>query len=234
VKKFKHKLFKIGLLKFPRMPLVFKKIGSKKERIALWEITESEAFFLKKLQLNNAENAEFSAIHAPSRRVEWLAGRWILHQVSGKKTRLFVEKTAAGKPFWPTENQTSFSLSHSAGKFAAAIVSEKPCGIDFQFFTEKLHRIAPKFLNEKEIPFAADLDFLHVVWGAKEAIFKAFGRGEVDFKRHLFVEKVDTAETPTTATGSFQRAEIRLDYDLFFEKIKIAQTDWMLVWAIEK
>jgi 4'-phosphopantetheinyl transferase len=219
------------------MPLILKKIGTKKEIIGLWEITETENFFLEKLNLNVNENAEFSRIHSPARRLEWLAGRWVLHQVSGKKHRFFVEKTSAGKPFWTAENAAFFSLSHSAGKFAAAIVSEKPCGIDFQFFTEKMHRIAPKFLNEKELFFADDLDFLHFVWGAKESIFKAFGRGEVDFKRHLFVEKKDSAllaKTPKTAPGSFQRAEIRLDYDLFFDKMTIAQTDWMLVWAIEK
>ncbi len=177
------------------------------------------------------ELAELAEIHAPSRRLEWLAGRMVLHQISDKKQRPEIQKTATGKPFWPDGPARFFSITHSSGKVAGAIVSDKPCGIDVQVFTKKIRRIGPRFLNQKELA-ENELtdDFLHQTWGAKEAMFKAWGHGGVDFRQHLSVGKIEDGR----AIGQFQRAGAAMVFDLFFEKIWLENEPFMLVRAVEK
>ena len=130
------------------MPLIFKKKGALGETLGCWKIEEPEVFFLEKLDLAPTELAELSEIHG-ARRLEWLAGRLILHQISGKKRRLEISKTSTGKPFWPSDPAHFFSISHSVGKVAAAIISKKNCGLDIQIFTEKNPPDRPTFFRRK-------------------------------------------------------------------------------------
>ena len=60
-----------------------------------------------------------------------------------------------------------------------------PCGLDIEQRNAKIGRIARKFVNAEEEAFcsATDLDRLHIIWGAKEAMFKWYGLGGVDFRK---------------------------------------------------
>ncbi|MBK8429722.1 MAG: hypothetical protein IPL27_28915 [Lewinellaceae bacterium] len=67
-------------------------------QFGIWQIAEAEAFFREDLPLSVQEEAEW-ALHKGIRRLEWLAGRWLLHKLSGSVQRMPLAKTAFSKPF---------------------------------------------------------------------------------------------------------------------------------------
>jgi phosphopantetheinyl transferase (holo-ACP synthase) len=74
-------------------------------------------------------------------------------------------------------------------------------GVDIELITPRINRVAEKFLNEGEMHFFNEdyvlfleqwgmkgrmqQEFLTLIWSAKEALFKWYGLGELDFKRHM-------------------------------------------------
>jgi len=82
------------------------------------------------------------------RRLEWLAGRWLVHEMSGASERLVCEADSYGKPHL-TNSPLEMSLSHS-NEVAAAILAPQSVGIDIQKLVAKIERIAHKYMCESE------------------------------------------------------------------------------------
>ena len=99
-------------------------------------------------------------------------------------------KDVHGKPFLHNSTQ-HVSISHSH-ELAAAIIADEVVGIDIQKVVEKIERIAERFLNAEELNFISPslyrLEQLHVCWCAKEALYKAYGKRELDFCCHLLLD----------------------------------------------
>ena len=136
----------------------------------------------------------------PHKRLQHLAGRFLLQFLFPDFPYALIQIADTRKPFLPNE-QYHFSISH-CGDYAAAIVSsDKRVGIDIEMITPRIENIANKFLapaenqffNEDYLSLLAQrnmgtqlrLEFLTLIWSAKEAIFKWYGDGEVDFKKHM-------------------------------------------------
>lgn len=64
-------------------------------------------------------------------------------------------------------------------------------GIDIEFITARLFKIKHKFLHPQELRFInaqpghQHLNLLSILWSSKEAIYKWYGNGEVDFKEMM-------------------------------------------------
>jgi 4'-phosphopantetheinyl transferase len=74
----------------------------------------------------------------------------------------------------------------------AAIVSKKSTvGIDIEAIQQKIEKVSHKFLSPDERAF---MDLHHnlahktVCWSAKEAVYKWYGLGSIDFKEHIHLE----------------------------------------------
>ena len=67
-------------------------------------------------------------------------------------------------------NANFISISHSNGYFALYI-SKFPNGVDIQTFKERMSGGSHFFLTEEEKKWSSHID-LHLIWSAKEAIFK--------------------------------------------------------------
>jgi len=72
------------------------------------------------------------------------------------------------------------------------------------------------------------LEHLHFYWGAKEAVYKAHGRKQLDFRSNIFIQPFDYQETGKTNAVISKDTE-RLEYELFYEKM----SDYVLVWCVE-
>ena len=156
--------------------------------IGIWNIEEYESFFSSRLHLFEDEQLETESLNN-RKRLEWFAGRYLLHDMLGVDDRIHCRKDIFGKPFL-NDDHRHISLSHSQD-FAAVIVSEHSVGIDIQYLTEKIERIAPKFMTTSEfasVGKAHRLEQLHVYWGAKESLYKAYGKRSLDFRDHIFLD----------------------------------------------
>jgi len=209
------------------MPLLFTRKIIEHTHIALWEIVEEEHFFTKKMTLTETEIERLNQIKG-GRRLEWLAGRWLLHEMSGTSERLICEADSYGKPHL-IHSPLEMSLSHS-NEVAAAILAPESVGIDIQKLVVKIERIAHKYMREVESESLNEyrIEHLHIYWGAKEALYKAYGRRELDFRKHILIEPFDYQENGMT-TGRIAKGDFEANYKIFFEKIG----EYVLVYAIE-
>lgn len=237
------------------MPLLLTRHPFPGTTFGLWQIAEEEAFFREELPLASGEETEMAKLKNDLRRSEWLAGRWLLHKLSGAPQRLPLAKDAFSKPFFPENEHLACSLSHSHGIVGALIRewSEAPeapspksqipnpryltCGCDIQMLVEKMPRLAPKFLNLTEEQFVAgfdpstQFDLLHVFWTAKEALYKAYGLKELDFRAHLQVTVSEWQGGSGRGYGVVKKNDFHESFHLFFEKTDIPGAG-ELIWTV--
>lgn len=213
------------------MPLSLQqKFPNKPGEFAIWNIEESEEFFRIQMELAPIEEEQVNRIKGEGRRLEWLASRYLIHLMSGRKKRGIILKDEFGKPHLE-DSDFHIAISHSNGK-AAAIAAPYLVGIDLQKLVGKIERIAHKYMREKEmesLKSATRLEHLHIYWGAKEALYKAYGRKELDFRQHLFVTPFDYDLSIGKATGKVKKGSFDVSFDLFYQLID----DFMLVYALE-
>jgi 4'-phosphopantetheinyl transferase len=218
------------------MPLLSIKRPFSGASFGIWQITESEDFFSHDLPLA-PEEADELAQHKGIRRLEWLASRWLLHQLTGMPQRIPLAKDAFSKPFFLEKPEFSCSLSHSHGIVAALLV-ECPMqqlsiqiGCDLQVLVPKMTRLAPKFINDLEFSFLQkrspehQYDLMHILWTAKEAMYKAYGLKALDFRRDMQVNEFSWDGYTATAKGFVRKSAVNLSFDLYIEKSTLPDTE---------
>lgn len=157
---------------------------------AVWKITESEDELLSMARLTSAEKADYEQIRHPNKRMEYAAGRLVLRKIVEQRHKEFhgIFKDDCGKPFLNVHSE-AISMSHSYPLAGAIIHQQQQAGIDIERPQPKLFRIAHKFLTEEELGLPdKDESTLCIYWCAKEALYKIYGRRQVIFSEHLFVE----------------------------------------------
>ncbi|HVV05270.1 MAG TPA: 4'-phosphopantetheinyl transferase superfamily protein [Puia sp.] len=178
------------------MPLFYQHNINQDTKLGIWHIEEPESFFLEKVPLKRD-------VSHPSKRLQHLAGRYLLSYLFPDFPLEEIQIADTRQPFLANEKY-HFSISH-CGKYAAAIVSgNSRVGVDIEQITPRIETIAGKFLTDEEAHYFNEeyaqfleqwglrgrvhQEFLTLIWSAKEAIFKWYGRGELDFKRHMQLE----------------------------------------------
>jgi 4'-phosphopantetheinyl transferase len=153
--------------------------------VGIWKIEEDELYFTTQLGIH------FNHIHHPKRRLETLAGRFLLTQLQDNFPIHHIVYSISGKPVLETNNNLHFSISHSFPYVAAMIHPSRSVGIDIQSWKPSIMHIKSKFLSETELKFIDDNIYnIHKVWCVKEAVYKYQGLRGVDFKLHMPITKV--------------------------------------------
>ncbi len=167
------------------MPLIYQQHINEHTKLGVWHITEAESFFLQTVPLEKV------IIH-PHKRLQHLAGRYLLKALFPDFPLALIKIASTNKPFLPDEAY-HFSISH-CGNYAAAMVSRtERVGADIEQFANKAERLQHKFLSEDELKLANDWDldvFFTLMWSIKEALFKWYSFGKIDFKRHLKINNI--------------------------------------------
>jgi 4'-phosphopantetheinyl transferase EntD len=138
------------------------------------------------------------AIHHPQKKKEFIASRLALRELE-PDYRLTYEGRV---PFMVNGKYVSLSHAHKVG--AAILSPTKDVGIDVELQREQLFNIAAKFLHPDEklaIRPERALEDLHVYWGAKEALFKIWKYGEVDFSHELRVDPFAASDVGDTSAS---------------------------------
>ena len=210
------------------MPLFLHKNIELDGELGVWKIEEGEEWFLERLELQEAERKQLSEIKG-RRRQEWLSVRHLVHYMSGRVNRGAFVKDQFGKPHLE-HSSFQISISHSR-EMAAAIAAPTTVGIDIQKIVPKIERIAHKFMRGEEMDSlepASRLEHLHVYWGAKEALYKAYGRKELDFCEHILVKPFTYDLSEGKTNGVVIKNSFRESYQLRYERIG----DYILVYGV--
>ena len=211
------------------MPLLFHESITPAGELGIWNIEETEDFFIEKLDLVAAEKDYIAGLKG-HRKLEWLAGRYLLHYMSGREVRGACIKDEYGKPYL-ADSPFQISISHSR-RMASVIAAPFSVGIDIQKLVPKIERIAHKFMRDIEMQSLKPntrLEHLHVYWGAKEALYKAYGRRELDFKTNILIEPFAYDLKQGFCTGKIVKNDFSATYQIWYEK----REDFILVWAME-
>jgi phosphopantetheinyl transferase len=159
-------------------------------KLGIWKIEEPESFFLRKVPLKQQ-------VTHPYKRLQHLAGRMLLPELFEDFPLQEIIIADTRKPFLEDE-EYHFSISH-CGNFAGAIASrENRVGVDIELISPRLKGISSKFLTEDERKYlekwqylsTLHLQMITIIWSAKEAIFKWYGAGNVDFRKHMVMDGV--------------------------------------------
>ena len=153
---------------------------------------------------------------SPRKKSEWLASRELLFRIADLPHRVECLYDDFGKPYLKGVDKF-ISVSHSE-TWCTAMISNKSCGVDIQVYSKTVERIAERFLHEDEFAKTTaiqnKLHQLHLLWGAKECIYKAYGKRKLEFRRDIHITGIDT--TNHTGKGEIRYEGIHLFYDLYF------------------
>ncbi len=206
-----------------KMPLIEHNIYPDRAESGIWFLSEDIDHFLSNIDLDPDEEIELNSILLDSKKLQWLGARYLLHKMSGRVKRGAINKTEKGFP--RLENSSfSISLSHSEN-YVAAAAAPYPIGVDIQTKTPKIMRILDKFASDGENVICKasedDLTLAHLIWSAKEGMFKAYGKGQVDFRRHLSItdlDKIEPHETSGIFHGELKKPdEEKMAFEFFYK-----------------
>jgi 4'-phosphopantetheinyl transferase EntD len=172
------------------LPLFYQHTINEFTKLAIWKIDEEEFFFLERVPLSR------SVTH-PHKRLQHLAGRYLLPFLFPDFPLSEIRIADTRKPYLEKEAY-HFSISH-CGEYAAVIASKtQRVGIDIELVSPKVQKVQDKFLSQQDLfRVQENLDRLRmtvagidgklptVLWSVKEAVFKWYGKGKVDFKAHI-------------------------------------------------
>ncbi|MEP6795352.1 MAG: 4'-phosphopantetheinyl transferase superfamily protein [Saprospiraceae bacterium] len=153
---------------------------------------------------------------SPRKKSEWLASRELLFRIAKLPERVECLYDDFGKPYLKGINN-HISVSHSE-EWCSAMMSDKSCGVDIQVYSDTVQRISNRFLSEQELTEISKvknkLHFLHLYWGAKECMYKAYGKRKLEFRSHIYVRSIHTEHC--TAVGEIRYEDIHLLYDIHY------------------
>jgi 4'-phosphopantetheinyl transferase len=200
------------------MPILTIREETKTLRIGVWEITETLAELLKRTTEFGLDVSDCRAFQAPKRQMQCLAVRLLLAKLLPTNAiQLMYDQH--GKPY--LQNGPYLSISHSHDMVAVIVNYRQATGIDIERYSEKVKRIETRFLNETEqqmIDRHHEIDHLLVCWGGKEALYKAYGKKELIFKRQLIISPFSFQEQGVFE-GKIHTTKGNQPYTLKYEKI---------------
>lgn len=207
------------------MPLINSLQSDKSTRIVCWKTTESDEELLDYLQLSPYRVMKYLTM-GPKQGKEYLGLRACLKVLNLDLDVLYDEK---GKPYLPASKQ--FSITHSFDMVCVGL-SELNIGIDIEKYRpQKILNIKEKFIREDEarwIPQEREEEYLHVIWGIKEGLYKLNGGNLWNFLHHYRVEPFELKEKEPIYCW--------ISDDVKSEKFKAYYTlieDYYLVWVLD-
>lgn len=201
------------------MPVILEKKYENNISLAVWQITESHDELQAMLPSEILTDAELASISHPQKQVEFFCSRLVIKHLANSLgiKYLGIKKDECGKPYLVGSNW-QMSITHTSNYVAAVMHPSEALGMDMEKPSEKLQRIAHKFLSETERTEAEnDIEKLCIYWSAKEALYKLYGKRKVIFNENLFV--FPFLKEQNKITGRLKINEIDKTYNIYVEKI---------------
>lgn len=206
------------------MPKVSQKYIKNGSLIGLWHISETADELRSQLKFTPAQTFKVEA-----RMQQWLASRVLLEEMMaefGLPHTCQLEKRGDGRPILSDTN-LHVSISH-AGHYAAVAISQEAIGLDIEKIGNRIERIRHKFMNDEDLAGLSndhDIQWMHTVWSAKEALFKFDERENIDFKDHLHLSKLSEGLLAAEIRKDNSLTQVQVPYEFF--------DGYVMAWAIQ-
>jgi len=197
--------------------------------LGVWEITEDFDTLYSMVNLVDVEKAKLDSFRNISRKIEWLSVRALVKTMIGKDTRILYN--SENKPF-VRGNTHNISISHSNNLTAVLISKDKRVGIDLEFMSGKISKVANKFINDREdITEDPEMSKFHLYlhWCAKEALYKICDKQDINFRDGITIAPFKPDEH-----GFMNGNVINGNGEESFEMEYLQHDNYALVWCVKK
>ena len=177
---------------------------SSKTKVLIWKIEETIEELQQGVTLTENNSARLNSMKSDLHQKGFLSIRHLLKEINLTDADLIYDEF--GKPH--LNNNRFISITHSFNFTAIVYSTETEVGIDIEKQRDKILKIAHKFTPIEEYKTIANHDALisklTIVWGAKESLYKIYGKKKLLFLHHIYVADFKFEEAKTTG-------EIRFD-----------------------
>ncbi|MDR2041705.1 MAG: 4'-phosphopantetheinyl transferase superfamily protein, partial [Tannerella sp.] len=153
----------------------------------IWKIEERWEELLALSEWPDAYRSFLDSSRSEDRKTEWLAVRMLLRELLGHETRIAYHPQ--GAPYLP-DAPYHISISHTKGYAAVLLHPDHPVGIDIEYRSERIRKLASRFLTEPELQLLGEnpgIAELLTCWSAKETAFKITGQRIADWQKDLHI-----------------------------------------------
>ena len=200
------------------MPFLKEFIINQKTKIKLWKLNLGE---LDYYELDEYDTRLINSKKNELAKEQFLAIRKTLQlENPGYKIRY----DESGKP--SINSDSNISISHSNLMAAIVFSGSNKAGIDIELKKSKIINIQNKFLNESEKmenEYQSNVDYLTMVWTAKESIYKAIGIKGVSFSDDIIIKNINKNK----GQGYYINGKEKYKFELIFFSID----DYILCYA---
>lgn len=196
------------------MPLYKTIQVNKNSTVLIWKIEETIEELSQGISLTQSSQNRVDGMKSELHQKGFMSIRQLLSIAGYKDEDLVYDEF--GKPH--LKDSKYISITHSFTFTAIIISNDKSVGIDIEKQRDKILKIAHKFTPIKEYKtianHAALIGKLTIVWGAKESLYKIYGKKRLRFLQHIYIEDFMFDDGKTTG-------EIRVDgkvqiYNVYF------------------
>ena len=173
-------------------------------KVLIWKIQESLENLTLDIELTENNQSRLESMKSLLHQKGFLSIRQLLKIVGYIDADVYYD--TFGKPH--LKDGSSISITHSY-TFTAIIISKRDVvGIDIEKQRDKIVRIAHKFTPIEEYKTIANHDALvsklTIVWGAKESLYKIYGKKKIRFLHHIYVEDFSFKDNKTSAVIKYE------------------------------
>ncbi len=180
------------------MPL-YKTINvNKTTKVFIWKIDETFDELNLEITLSENSKTRLKSMKSELHQKGFLSIRHLLKNINLTDEDVIYDEF--GKPH--LKDGRFISITHSFHFTAIIISDDKVVGIDIEKQREKILKIAHKFTPFEEYKTIANVDALisklTIVWGAKESLYKIYGKKKLLFLHHIYIEDFKFIDEKTT------------------------------------
>lgn len=173
-------------------------------KVLIWKIEESLSDLLIDISLTESNQNRLNSMKSELHQRGFISIRHLLKEAGYSDFDVFYDEF--GKPH--LKDGQHISITHSFTFTAIIISTNDVVGIDIEKQRDKIVKIAHKFTPFEEYKTIANhsalVRKLTIVWGAKESLYKIYGKKKLLFLHHIYIENFDLVDKKTNG-------EIRYD-----------------------
>ena len=167
-------------------------------KVLIWKIEESFEQLFKGVELTEKNSNRLNNMKSDLHRRGFLSVRHLLNEVGYTDADLVYDEF--GKPH--LKNGKFISITHSFTFSGIIISDDQPVGIDIEKQRDKILKIAHKFTPIEAYKSIANHDALvsklTIVWGAKESLYKIYGKKKLLFLENIYIDDFSFETSQTT------------------------------------
>lgn len=176
------------------MAIIYNQIVYNDCELGIWEISEPLEELYSQIKFFPGEEERFHNYKSSTRQLEWLSVRRLLREMRGEPTQIIYNEQR--KPFLKNA-EMNISISHSRNLTAIMLSKNKKIGLDLEFMSHNISRVAHKFINDDEY-IVDDVEkkkfHTYIHWCAKEALYKLCDKQDINFRKNLTIDPFEPDE----------------------------------------